>query len=179
MVAGTPSGTGVPSTALVTDTSGMSSGALLELQHIDCATVIGAVRVTGGDGAQTVWGDGESQTILLGADDDVLHGGAGNDTVDSESGNDEVFGDEGNDLVFGGFGNDTIDGGSGADIVQLADSGRADYSMRVVNGKLMLTHRDGARTARIRCRTSGACSLPVWRLMSQRRVRSDVCTKLS
>jgi hypothetical protein len=134
---------GAAQTALVIDASGLPSGASIQLQNVEFAAVIGAVRLTGGDGSQSVWGDGASQYMVLGADDDVLHGGAGDDTVGSAGGNDQIFGDEGNDLVFGGIGNDTIDGGTGRDTVQLVGGSRADYTMHVADGKLVMTQRDG------------------------------------
>jgi Ca2+-binding RTX toxin-like protein len=110
---------------------------------VDFAVVMGAVRIAGGAGRQAVWGDSAAQQITLGAGDDEVHGGAGDDIVGSAAGNDRVFGDEGNDILYGGQGNDTIDGGSGNDIVQLAGAGRADYSFRVADGRLVMTHRDG------------------------------------
>jgi hypothetical protein len=134
---------GAAQTALVIDASGLPSGAAIQLQNVEFAAVIGAVHLTGGDGSQSVWGDGASQYMVLGADDDVLHGGAGDDTVGSAGGNDQIFGDEGNDLVFGGIGNDTIDGGTGRDTVQLVGGSRADYTMHVADGKLVMTQRDG------------------------------------
>lgn len=134
---------GAPQTALVIDVSALPSGSTIQLQNVEFAVVIGAVRVTGGDGSQSVWGDGAAQYIVLGAEDDVLHGGAGDDTVGSAGGNDQIFGDEGNDILFGGIGNDMIDGGTGRDIVQLVGGGRADYSMHVADGKLVMIQRDG------------------------------------
>lgn len=143
VITGTPQNAGSPLTALVIDSRALPSGSVIQLHHVEFAAVIGAVTVTGGDGAQNVWGDGASQTIMLGADDDILHGGAGDDTVGSAGGNDQIFGDEGDDMVFGGEGNDAIDGGTGIDTVRLVGAGRSDYTMRVENGKLTLVHRDG------------------------------------
>jgi hypothetical protein len=132
-----------PMTALVIDTRGLPAGMQIQLQNVEFAAVIGAVKVTGGAGSQHVWGDGSSQDIMLGADDDILHGGAGDDIVGSAGGNDAIFGDEGNDVVFGGIGNDAIDGGTGIDTVRLVGTGRADYTFRVEDGKLTVTHRNG------------------------------------
>ncbi len=143
VIQGTAAAPGAPRTALVIDAAGMPGGSSIELQNVEFAAVIGNVRVSGGLGSQSVWGDNASQYIVLGEDDDVLHGGAGNDTVGSAGGNDQIFGDEGDDIVFGGLGDDLVDGGSGHDVVQLAGTGRADYSLRVSNGKLVMTHRDG------------------------------------
>jgi T5SS/PEP-CTERM-associated repeat protein/autotransporter-associated beta strand protein len=142
VISSAPVAPGLPLNALVIDTRGLPSGTVIQLQNVAFAAVIGAVRVTGGEGSQNVWGDGSAQYIVLGADDDILHGGAGDDTVGSAGGNDQIFGDEGNDLVFGGQGNDVIDGGTGIDTVRLAGSGRADYTMRIDNGKLSIIHRN-------------------------------------
>jgi len=136
-------GNNVPQTALVIDASGVPSGTSIVLNNVSFAAVIGDVKLTGGDGAQTIFGDAGNQTIILGADDDVLHGGAGNDTVGSGAGNDRIYGDEGDDLVFGGLGDDYIDGGTGHDTVQLVGASRADYTMRVADGKLVMSHRNG------------------------------------
>jgi uncharacterized repeat protein (TIGR02059 family) len=143
VIAGTPAAAGNPATALVIDARALPGDSTIELHDIGFAAVIGAVRVTGGTGNQTVWGDGAAQNITLGAGDDIVHGGAGNDTVSGGGGNDQVFGDEGNDLVSGGIGNDTIDGGTGNDVLLLAGANRADYSLRVANGKLVMTHLHG------------------------------------
>ncbi len=140
---GAPQESGLPRAALVIDGSALPSGTQVTLSNVDFAAVIGNLRVTGGEGAQTVYGDSRSQYIMLGAGDDELHGGAGNDTVGSGAGNDRIFGDEGDDIVFGGLGNDIIDGGSGRDIVQLAGASRDDYILRVSGGKLVMTQRNG------------------------------------
>ncbi|KRB75761.1 DUF4347 domain-containing protein [Noviherbaspirillum sp. Root189] len=143
VITGTTPSANSTQTALVIDSRALPSGTEIQLQNVEFAAIIGAVKVTGGNGSQHVWGDSASQTIFLGADDDILHGGAGDDTVGSAGGNDQIFGDEGNDLVFGGEGNDMIDGGTGTDTVRLVGSGRADYSLRVENGKVTMTHRNG------------------------------------
>jgi len=106
-----------PLIALVIDTRSVPFGASIELENVEFAAIVGAARVTGGDGAQTVWGDGAAQYIVLGADDDVLHGGAGDDTVGSATGNDTVQGGEGQDVVFGGEGHDFVHGNTGRDTV--------------------------------------------------------------
>ncbi len=143
VLTGTPTVAGNPYTALVIDARALAPDATIELHNVEFAAVIGAVRVVGGTGAQNVWGDSAAQTIVLGEGDDILHGGAGNDTVGSAGGNDRIFGDAGDDLVFGGAGNDTIDGGTGIDTVLLAGANRSDYSFRVVDGQLVMTHLHG------------------------------------
>ncbi|QGZ41554.1 hemolysin type calcium-binding protein [Pseudoduganella flava] len=149
-VAGTPSGqialsgaADASDVALVIDGRALPAGTTLQLDNVEFAAVIGAVTLGGGAGNQHVWGDGASQTIVLGEGDDELHGGGGNDVVGSAAGNDRIFGDAGDDTVFGGAGNDTIDGGSGHDVLQLAGAGRADYTLRVVDGALVVTQRGG------------------------------------
>ena len=137
---GAPATAGSPMTALVIDTSGLGSGAAIQLQNVEFAAIIGAATVTGGAGSQKVWGDSASQTLFLGADDDVLHGGGGDDIVGSAGGNDRIYGDEGNDIVFGGQGDDYIDGGTGRDTVRLMGASRAEYTMRIKDGAVVMTH---------------------------------------
>ncbi|QBE65236.1 DUF4214 domain-containing protein [Pseudoduganella lutea] len=143
IITGAPAAAGHVPTALVIDARGLPPGTSIELNDVEFAAVVGAVRIVNGAGAQIVFGDGAAQEIMLGEGDDVLHGGAGNDIVGSAAGNDRVFGDEGDDIVFGGEHDDMVDGGSGNDIVQLAGAGRSDYSLRVVDGNLVMAHRDG------------------------------------
>ena len=100
-------------TALVLDVTKLPSGTVINLNNIDFVTIVGAVKVGGGDGSQVVFGDNQSQYIVLGADDDILHGGGGDDTVGSKGGNDKLYGDAGDDTLFGGDGNDLMDGGGG------------------------------------------------------------------
>ncbi|WP_147041322.1 DUF4214 domain-containing protein, partial [Skermanella aerolata] len=143
VISGAPAAPGNLHTALVVDARALPPGSEIQLQNVDFASIIGAVKVTGGNGSQVAWGDGSSQTIILGADDDVLHGGAGNDIVGSAGGNDRIFGDEGNDTVFGGAGNDFIDGGTGRDTLVLTGAVRGDYTVRIENGRTVFSHRDG------------------------------------
>ncbi|WP_414475512.1 tandem-95 repeat protein [Microvirga sp. M2] len=104
-----------PATALVIDARGLSAGTVIALDNVAFATILGAVRVTGGAGSQVVYGDGAAQHIVLGADDDTLHGGGGNDYIGSKGGNDWLYGDAGNDTVAGGIGDDHLYGGTGHD----------------------------------------------------------------
>lgn len=136
-------GSNATAIGLVIDTSTLPGGSVLQLDNVDFAAIVGAATLRGGEGRNYVIGDDASQNIFLGAGDDVLSGGGGDDIIGSAGGNDQIFGDDGNDLVFGGEGNDAINGGAGIDIVRLVGSGRSDYTMRVENGKLTVTHRNG------------------------------------
>lgn len=133
---------------LVIDTRQLPDQSVIQLDNVEFAAIIGATTVIGGDGENYVVGDDANQSIVLGAGDDTLSGGAGDDTVGSAGGNDRIFGDAGNDIVFGGEGNDLIDGGADRDILQLSGAGRADYAMRIEEGKLVITHHgsDGVDT---------------------------------
>ncbi|WP_313505672.1 Ig-like domain-containing protein [Stutzerimonas kunmingensis] len=126
VISGLPASTDSPASALVIDARNLPNGSTLQLDNVDFAAVVGAVRITGGAGSQTVWGDDAAQHIVLGADDDVLHGGGGDDTVGSEGGNDLLYGDAGNDTLFGGAGADRLHGGSDSDTARYEGS-RDDY----------------------------------------------------
>ena len=101
--------------ALVIDARQLPAGAVLQLDNVEFAIVIGNCTVVGGSGRNFVVGDAAAQTIILGAEDDVLHGGGGNDYIGSKGGNDQLYGDAGNDTLSGGKDNDTLHGGSGND----------------------------------------------------------------
>lgn len=126
VISGVPTSAESAGSALVIDARSLPSGSILQLDNVDFAALVGAVRVTGGAGSQTVWGDDAAQHIVLGADDDVLHGGGGDDTVGSEGGNDLIYGDAGNDTLFGGAGADRLHGGSDSDTARYWGS-RDDY----------------------------------------------------
>ncbi len=115
VISGAPALAGSPMTALVIDGSGLPSGTHLQLDNVDFAVVIGAMRLTGGAGSQVVFADSANQHIVLGADDDTIHGGAGDDYVGSHGGDDWLYGDAGNDTVSGGEGHDRLFGGDGHD----------------------------------------------------------------
>lgn len=104
--------------ALVIDATGLPANAVLQLDNVDFAAIVGAATLRGGSGENFVIGDGAAQNILLGADDDQLYGGGGNDIVGSAGGNDLLDGGSGNDIVVGGIGNDSVAGGSGDDVLQ-------------------------------------------------------------
>lgn len=101
--------------ALVIDARQLPAGAVLQLDNVEFAIIIGACTVIGGAGRNFVIGDANAQTIILGAEDDGLHGGGGHDVIGSKGGDDQLYGDGGNDTLSGGDGNDTLHGGSGND----------------------------------------------------------------
>ncbi len=107
--------TGTLGDMIVIDARQLPSGTVIQLDNIAFASIIGAVRITGGDGQNFAVGDDQNQFIVLGADDDILFGGGGEDTVGSLGGNDQTSGDAGNDTVYGGTGNDVLNGGTGND----------------------------------------------------------------
>ncbi|HYD64468.1 DUF4347 domain-containing protein [Azospirillum sp.] len=118
VITGTAPATGsTQQQAVVIDASSLPSGTVIQLQNVDFAAVVGAVRVTGGEGSQVVAGDSADQWMVLGADDDTLRGGGGNDFVGSEGGDDVLYGDTGLDTVTGGIGNDALYGNQQDDMV--------------------------------------------------------------
>ena len=106
----------VQSEALVIDMRS-ATGATLQLNNIEFASIIGETTVTGGEGSNFVVGDDMNQYISLGAEDDTIYGGDGYDTVGSGSGSDYLYGDAGNDSVFGGDDADVVYGGTDQDSV--------------------------------------------------------------
>lgn len=72
--------------ALVIDARQLPAGAVLQLDNVEFAILIGACTVIGGTGRNFVIGDANAQTIILGAEDDVLHGGGGHDVIGSKGG---------------------------------------------------------------------------------------------
>jgi len=137
--------------ALVIDARNLPSNAVLRLDHIPFATIIGAVRVTGGDGENCVVGDEHHQYIVLGAADDTLSGGGGNDTIGSLGGNDGTSGDAGSDIVFGGSGNDLLSGGTGNDQLNgglgfdssIQGGQLSDYQVTIQGNAITLTQDNG------------------------------------
>jgi len=117
--------------ALVIDARNLPSGTLINLNNVEFSIIVGAVRVTGGNGQNVAVGDDAVQYMVLGADDDVLHGGGGNDTVGSKGGNDQLYGDDGNDFIVGGLGNDSLFGGNGNDTLQGGQSDAGDWTFRL------------------------------------------------
>ena len=127
--------------ALVIDASGLPANAVLQLDNVDFAAIIGAATLRGGSGENFVIGDGAAQNIFLGADDDQLYGGGGNDIVGSAGGNDLLDGGSGNDTVVGGIGNDSVSGGSGNDLLQGGRSAQGGWQFFVdAGGNINVRH---------------------------------------
>ncbi|MDY6983371.1 MAG: hypothetical protein SV422_09795, partial [Pseudomonadota bacterium] len=143
--------------AVVIDVSQLPPGTTLQLDDIDFAVVMGAVRLVGGAGRNRVAGDGSAQYIVLGEGNDSLRGGGGNDTIGSLGGNDVASGDDGDDVLFGGNGHDTLDGGAGhdllnggfgIDVAQFAGA-RADYTVAGEGSDVVVTHIASGATDRL------------------------------
>jgi methionine-rich copper-binding protein CopC len=134
--------------AVVIDARGLPLGSVIQLDKVEFALIIGAVRVIGGAGQNIASGDGSAQWIVLGPDDDIIHGGGGHDVVGSEAGDDQVYGDAGDDIVFGGAGNDLLSGGTGSDKlnggtgfdVAIQEGARTDYTVTLEGAGIKLTH---------------------------------------
>jgi hypothetical protein len=141
VISGATQSEGAPLNALVIDTRALAQ-AVIDLQNVQFATVIGTAHVTG-NGVRSVWGDGASQTLQVGGTNAMLHGGAGNDIVEATGANAQVFGDDGDD-VLSATGTAGIDGGSGSDTIVLAGAARADYSLRIQDGTLTMRQADGS-----------------------------------
>ncbi len=137
--------------ALVIDARDLPSNAVLRIDHIAFASIIGAVHVIGGDGENCVVGDEHDQFIVLGAADDTLFGGDGNDTIGSLSGNDQTSGDAGSDIVFGSSGNDLLSGGTGNDQLNgglgfdsvIQEGQLSDYQVAIQGNAITLTQDNG------------------------------------
>ena len=91
---------------------------------IDASAFAGWVRLTGGDGNDTLTGsrfsdilDGQGGAdLLLGlSGDDYLFGGNGADVIEGAAGNDEIRGGRDDDMIYGGDGDDFIVGEHGHD----------------------------------------------------------------
>uniref|UniRef100_Q3ATJ6 Alkaline phosphatase n=1 Tax=Chlorobium chlorochromatii (strain CaD3) TaxID=340177 RepID=Q3ATJ6_CHLCH len=140
--------------ALVINTQNLPSGTLIQLNDVEFATVIGAARITGGEGNNTVFADGSAQYIVLGTGDDTLHGGAGNDTIGSLDGNDYLYGEAGNDTLSGGDDNDHLSGGTGNDLLD----GGAGSDIAMFSGALndyTITHNAITDTYTVADKVSG------------------------
>jgi hypothetical protein len=112
-------------TALLINAGGLASNAVLQLDNVNFAAIVGAATIHGGAGQNYIVGDDAVQHIVLtsGTDNDTVFGGGGNDIISTAGGNDHIDGGTGNDLIAGGAGNDIISGGDGNDVLE---GGRSD-----------------------------------------------------
>ncbi len=136
---------------LIIDARNLPPDTAIQLDNVAFASIIGAVRVVGGNGENFVVGDNQNQNIVLGAGDDILLGSGGNDTVGSLAGNDQTAGDAGDDIVFGGSGNDLLSGGIGNDQLNgglgfdsaSQDGQLSDYQIKAQGNAITLTQSNG------------------------------------
>jgi hypothetical protein len=125
-IAGMAPGAGVN---LVIDARSVAAGSTLELEGVDFAALLGAIRVAGGSAGNVVSGDGAAQVIVFdhGDEDDFLYGNGGDDVLGSWAGADLLDGGAGSDILAAGAGNDRLDGGSGDDVLQGGQSDRGAW----------------------------------------------------
>ncbi|WP_417719039.1 Hint domain-containing protein [Salipiger sp.] len=88
----------------------------------DATGAADGVRISAGDGQNTITGSAHADSVVTGDGADSIAGGEGDDTIRAFDGDDLIRGDGGDDLVYGGRGQDTILGGSGADTL-IGDQG--------------------------------------------------------
>ncbi|ABF61900.1 Hypothetical protein yeeJ (plasmid) [Ruegeria sp. TM1040] len=127
---------------MVIDGSQLPVGAVLDLDNIEFAIIVGDVTVRSGAGTNVVYAGSGAQNIVLGADDDHLNGGDGDDTIGSEGGDDRLFGDAGNDTLFGGPGANVMHGGLGMDTIIYA-ANRDRFEISIEKGQVIVTSLDG------------------------------------
>lgn len=87
--------------------------------------------------------------VAAGAGDDTVTGGEGHDMIDGGDGDDSLMGGKGDDTLDGGMGNDSLDGGEGFDEGRMMHGDRADYSVTMEGGDLILTANAGDETDRL------------------------------
>ena len=103
---------------LVIDTTGLTPGSIMHLEHVDFAAILGNATVTGGSGSSSyIVGDDAVQLVSLSEGNDTIAAGGGADTVRSSWGEDLVYGNQGADALFGDGGMDTLFGGQEGDIL--------------------------------------------------------------
>ena len=83
----------------------------------DQHTKIGAVRIYGSTGDDTLIGGSGDDLLRGGKGADILNGGAGADTLFGGSDADTLNGGDGKDLLIGGASDDLLSGGAGSDTV--------------------------------------------------------------
>ncbi|PHV08325.1 hypothetical protein CSQ96_06590 [Janthinobacterium sp. BJB412] len=154
--------------ALVIDAHQLPLGAVLQLEQVEFAVVIGAGNVRGsagdtfaiGDDGQQVFRFGsvptgraalpvEGAAVPAGAGDSryEVHGGGGDDQIYTQGGSDKLYGDEGNDRLSGGANDDLLCGGAGADLL-LGGKGNDTAVFAGERGQYLLSQQFGVFTVR-------------------------------
>ena len=85
----------------------------------------GGVKVSGGDGNDTIWAN------------------SGDNKLFGDAGNDRLVGASGNDVLVGGIGNDSMHGGGGDDIFAFCDGWGNDTVEQLSGGKVTLWFESG------------------------------------
>ncbi len=113
------------------------------------STVTTGVRLSGGDGRDSLTGGVGRDWLHGGAGHDLLNGGRGSDQLFGAAGRDTLNGGTGNDLLSGGGANDTLNGGSGHDSLDggagndLLRGGVGNDALRGGDGNDVLKGEDG------------------------------------
>ena len=120
-------------TALVIDASSLPAGSALQLNHVDFASVVGAVKVIGNQSGQLLSGDAANQTfVLTGNSHSQVYAGGGNDTI-------EVHAAAASGGTAGQL--NLIHGGTNADTLVFSGA-RSDYVIKQKDGHTLVTRVD-------------------------------------
>ncbi len=115
----------VPANSLTTiRITGGDGNNTIDLSAVTTTNFSPTVRliVDGGNGNDTITSSTDIATSLLGGDGaDTISGGTRNDTLDGGNGDDSLLGTSGDDVLRGGDGRDLLDGGLGNDSVDGGD----------------------------------------------------------
>ena len=120
-------------TALVIDASSLPAGSTLQLNNVDFASIVGAVKVIGSQSGQLLSGDAANQTfVLTGNSHSQVYAGGGNDTIEvnaaAVSGGAAVQ----PNLIHGGTNTDTL----------VFSGARSDYVIEQKDGQTLVTRVD-------------------------------------
>lgn len=120
-------------TALVIDASSLPAGSTLQLNNVDFASIVGAVKVIGSQSGQLLSGDAANQTfVLTGNSHSQVYAGGGNDTIEVNAA-----------AVSGGTAGqpNLIHGGANTDTLVLSGA-RSDYVIEQKDGQTLVTRVD-------------------------------------
>lgn len=125
----------VDATALGASITAPPAGTTFSTLDFDGSALTGSrnVKVTGGEGDDSILGGAGADQLFGGLGDDIITGGLGNDTIEGNDGDDTLTGGDGFDTIRGGAGDDLIildvtqfnsdadqvDGGADTDILQI------------------------------------------------------------